>query len=101
MPTLDETMRALVREEVRAALALERKHPDKPVRLSVSPEEAAQMLGCSADSVRNMVKRGELPRLELGIANVMIPVAALERIAADCAAGSGGKLRAVRGEVAS
>jgi excisionase family DNA binding protein len=38
---------------------------DKPLTpLTVSPEEAAIMLGCCAEQVRRKVRAGELPRVQ-------------------------------------
>lgn len=50
-------------------------------RLTLSVEEAAQMLGISRALAYELVRRGDLPRLKLG-RRIVVPRRALEKLVA-------------------
>lgn len=53
-----------------------------PNRMTVTVEEAAEMLGVSRSLAYKLVQRNELPSLRLG-RRLVVPVRALERLVAD------------------
>jgi excisionase family DNA binding protein len=53
-------------------------------RLTLSVEEAAQLLGISRALAYELVRRGELPRLQLG-RRILVPRRALEELVAAAA----------------
>lgn len=57
-------------------------------RLTLSVEEAAQMLGISRALAYELVRRGELPRLQLG-RRIVVPRRALEALVAAAAETTG------------
>lgn len=57
-------------------------------RLTLSVEEAAQMLGISRALAYELVRRGDLPRLQLG-RRIVVPRRALEELVAGAAESSG------------
>lgn len=59
-------------------------------RLTYTPAEAAEALGCSAETVRRMVDEGRLPSLPRRGAKslILIPVRALEEYVERAAQGS-------------
>lgn len=57
-------------------------------RLTLSVEEAALMLGISRALAYELVRRGELPRLQLG-RRIVVPRQALEKLVASAAETTG------------
>lgn len=57
-------------------------------RLTLSVEETAQMLGISRALAYELVRRGELPRLQLG-RRIVVPRRALEELVAAAARTTG------------
>lgn len=81
--TFEDTLRAIVREELRAALrelapAMPATLPEGG-KLYLSPEEAAELVGVHVDTVREWLRSGELPTHGKGSRVVRVRRDQLER----------------------
>ena len=76
-PTLDDVLRRLVREELETQLAPIRERLERP-RGSLRPDEAAEYLGYSETTVRELIRAGDLGAVQHG-RTTRIPIAELDR----------------------
>jgi excisionase family DNA binding protein len=82
IPGFEETLRRIVREELRAALdaVLMAGQPEvEPTTLTV--EEAGRLLGISRGRAYEAVRTGEIPSVRLG-RRLLVPTAQLRRMLA-------------------
>lgn len=80
-PTLDEVLRRLVREELEQQLAPIRERLERP-RGALRPDEAADYLGYSETTVRELIRAGELGAVQHG-RTTRIPIVECDRWLAD------------------
>lgn len=76
--SLDEALRQLVREELERQLAPIRERLERP-RGALRPDEAAEYLGCSETTVRDLIRRGELAAVQLGTRATRLTIVELDR----------------------
>lgn len=62
---IDDDLRQLIREELHAQLEPMRERLERP-RGALRPDEAADYLGYSETTVRDLIRRGELATVQLG-----------------------------------
>lgn len=75
---LDDVLRRVVREELEQLIAPMRERLERP-RGALRPDEAADYLGCSETTVRDLVRAGELGAVQVGTRATRIPIAELDR----------------------
>lgn len=76
--SLDDVLRAIVREELEQLVAPIRERLERP-RGALRPDEAADYLGCSETTVRELIRAGELGVVQVGTRATRIPIAELDR----------------------
>lgn len=80
--SVDDALRALVREELEQQLGPIRERLDRP-RGALRPDEAADYLGVGETTVRELIRAGELGAVSIGQRGLRIPIVELDRWIAD------------------